>query len=75
MMSHFFHRRGYIDGREYLRALPERLAKGWFHGHRVISGPAAGWTAGTVEKIGLTGPLGRRLTDLGLVEGTGWPAG
>ena len=25
---------------------------------------------GTVEKIGLTGPLGRRLTDLGLVEGT-----
>ena len=24
---------------------------------------------GTVEKIGLTGPLGRRLTDLGLVRG------
>lgn len=42
----FFHLRGYIDGREYLRALPERLAKGWFHGHMVISGPAAGWTAG-----------------------------
>ncbi len=67
----FFHLRGYIDGREYLRALPERLAKGvvsWTYGY-LWTGCGAG-QRGTVEKIGLTGPLGRRLTDLGLVEGT-----